>query len=70
MSMGTDSKNGARANVIKSRNGWVSIVRLIVFIKSIEEIISVVWAGERTRDCLISFIFSFHQFTAEPQRLP
>jgi hypothetical protein len=27
-------------------------------------------AGERTRDLLISFIFSFHHFTAEPQRLP
>jgi hypothetical protein len=25
---------------------------------------------ERTRDLLISFIFSFHHFTAEPQRLP
>jgi hypothetical protein len=27
-------------------------------------------AGERTRDLLISFIFSLHHFTAEPQRLP
>jgi hypothetical protein len=27
-------------------------------------------AGERTRDLLFSFIFSFHHFTAEPQRLP
>jgi hypothetical protein len=27
-------------------------------------------AGEQTRDLLISFIFSFHHFTAEPQRLP
>jgi hypothetical protein len=27
-------------------------------------------AGERTRDLLISFIFSFHHLTAEPQRLP
>jgi hypothetical protein len=27
-------------------------------------------AGERTRDLLISFIFSFHHFTVEPQRLP
>jgi hypothetical protein len=27
-------------------------------------------AGERTRDLLIAFIFSFHHFTAEPQRLP
>jgi hypothetical protein len=27
-------------------------------------------AGERTRDLLISFIFSFHHFTAERQRLP
>jgi hypothetical protein len=27
-------------------------------------------AGERTQDLLISFIFSFHHFTAEPQRLP
>jgi hypothetical protein len=26
--------------------------------------------GERTRDLLISFIFSFHHLTAEPQRLP
>jgi hypothetical protein len=27
-------------------------------------------AGEQTRDLLFSFIFSFHHFTAEPQRLP
>jgi hypothetical protein len=27
-------------------------------------------AGERTRDLLILFIFSFHHFTTEPQRLP
>jgi hypothetical protein len=27
-------------------------------------------AGEQTRDLLILFIFSFHHFTAEPQRLP
>jgi hypothetical protein len=27
-------------------------------------------AGEQTRDLLISFIFLFHHFTAEPQRLP
>jgi hypothetical protein len=27
-------------------------------------------AGERTRDLLILFIFSFHRFTAKPQRLP
>jgi hypothetical protein len=26
--------------------------------------------GEHTRDFFILFIFSFHQFTAEPQRLP
>jgi hypothetical protein len=26
-------------------------------------------AGERTRELLISFILSFHHFTAEPQRL-
>jgi hypothetical protein len=32
--------------------------------------LKVAWAGERTRDLLISFIFSFHHFTAEPQRLP
>jgi hypothetical protein len=27
-------------------------------------------AGEQTRELLITFIFSFHYFTAEPQRLP
>jgi hypothetical protein len=27
-------------------------------------------AGKRTRDLSFSFIFSFHHFTAEPQRLP
>jgi hypothetical protein len=27
-------------------------------------------ARERTRDLLISYIFSFHHFTAEPQRSP
>jgi hypothetical protein len=27
-------------------------------------------AGERTRDLLIAFTFSFHYLTAEPQRLP
>jgi hypothetical protein len=27
-------------------------------------------AGERTRDLLISFVYAFHHFTAEPQRLP
>jgi hypothetical protein len=27
-------------------------------------------AGERSRDLFILFIFSFHHFTAEPQRLP
>jgi hypothetical protein len=27
-------------------------------------------AGEQTRDQLILFIFSFHHFTAVPQRLP
>jgi hypothetical protein len=27
-------------------------------------------AGERTLDLLISFIFSSHHFSAEPQRLP
>jgi hypothetical protein len=27
-------------------------------------------AGERTQDLLFLFIFSFHHFTAEPQRLP
>jgi hypothetical protein len=27
-------------------------------------------AVERTRDLLISFISSFHHFTAEPQRIP
>jgi hypothetical protein len=30
----------------------------------------VAWAGERTRDLLISLIFSVNHFTAEPQRLP
>jgi carbonic anhydrase len=27
-------------------------------------------AGERARDLFLSFIFLFHHFTAEPQRLP
>jgi hypothetical protein len=35
----------------------------IIFLK-------VAQAGEQTRDLLISFIFSFRHFTAEPQRLP
>jgi hypothetical protein len=36
---------------------------LLLFLK-------VAWAGERTRDLLFSFIFSFHHFTAEQQWLP
>jgi hypothetical protein len=41
----------------------------VTFLKKVDR------AGERTRDLLISFIFSFHQFTAEPlaplsQQLP
>jgi hypothetical protein len=32
--------------------------------------LKVAQAGERTWELLISFIFSFHHFTAKPQRLP
>jgi hypothetical protein len=36
---------------------------VLVFLK-------VAQAGEQTRDLWISFIFSFHHFTAGPKRLP
>jgi hypothetical protein len=43
---------------------------ILVSIDCFFSFLKIVRDGERTRDLLTSFIFSFHHFTAEPQRLP
>jgi hypothetical protein len=40
------------------------------FWKATITFLKVSWAGGRTQDLLISFIFSFHHLTDESQRLP
>jgi hypothetical protein len=44
---------------------YIKYIYIYIYLKK-----KVAQAGKRTRDLFISFIFSFHHLTAEPQRLP
>jgi hypothetical protein len=54
-----------KQGIICVKQGIICVKQRIIFLKGCPG-----QAGKQTRDLLISFIFSFHHFTAEAQRLP
>jgi hypothetical protein len=67
-------KSGRRLNVIggTSYDDDLSLINTHVSSQVADKVTISFFAraGERTRNLLFSFIFSFHHFTPEPQRLP
>jgi hypothetical protein len=58
-------------NIIEKKRKYPHWLKIYDFsLSKMNFFLKVTRAGEQTGDLLISFIFSFHHSTAEPQRLP